>query len=86
MATLRFEGREVEVADGSRILDACEELEVPIGCHDGHCGRCIMGVVRGVENLASPNEKEMGMGMGGKIRLVCQCVIESGLVELSRDW
>lgn len=86
MATLRFGDREVDVEDGSRVLDACDELGLPIGCHDGQCGHCIVAVVEGAENLGPPGPKEQGMGMGGRIRLACQCVIESGLVELSLDW
>ena len=85
MATLRFEGRDAEVADGTQILRTAEELGLPFGCQDGVCGTCTSTVVLGMENLEALNEKELDMDIADDQRLACQCVIKSGLVELSVD-
>ncbi len=85
MATIRFEGRDAEVADGTKILRTAEELGLPFGCQDGICGTCMSTVLQGMENLEVRNEKELDMDIPDDQRLVCQCVIKSGLVELSVD-
>ncbi len=85
MARIRFDGREAEVADGARVLDACDALGVPFGCQDGVCGTCICRVLKGMENLRPLNDKEEDMGLQAGQRLVCQCVVLSGLVEFAVD-
>lgn len=85
MARIRFDGREAEVADGARVLDTCDALGVPFGCQDGVCGTCISRVIQGMENLGPINDKEADMGLEAGQRLVCQCVIRSGLVEFALD-
>lgn len=85
MATIRFEGRDAEVADGTEIVKTVEELGLPLGCQDGLCGTCMSTVVQGMENLEVRNEKEIDMDIPDNQRLACQCVIKSGLVELSVD-
>ena len=85
MAIIRFEGQETEVSDGSKILEACEEMGVPFGCQDGLCGTCISTVLQGMENLEPVNVKEEEMGLAKDQRLMCQCVIRGGLVEIACD-
>jgi ferredoxin len=85
MAMIRFEGQEKEVSDGSRVMETCEELGVPFGCHDGICGTCMSTVVEGMDNLESMNDKEEDMGLADGQRLCCQCVIKNGVVEFSLD-
>ena len=85
MATIRFEGQEKELPDGSRVYETCEELGMPFGCTDGLCGTCTCTVVSGMENLKPRNEKEEDMGMEGNQRLACQCHIISGTVEFEID-
>lgn len=80
MATIRFEGEEREVADGSRIQEACEDMGMPFGCTDGLCGTCRCTVVSGMENLEPMNEKEEDMDLLKGERLACQLHIKSGEV------
>jgi ferredoxin len=83
MAIIRFEGREAELPDGSHVLDTCEELGMPLGCHDGLCGACVSTVVGGMENLSPKNDKELDMDLADHERLPCQCVVTSGVVEFA---
>lgn len=85
MAKIRFEGEEQDLPDGSKILEACEELGVPFGCQDGVCGTCIAMVVSGADNLDEKTEKERDMDLKESQRLACQCSIKSGIVEISVD-
>jgi ferredoxin len=85
MATIKFEGEEKEIEDGSKVLEAAEELGVPFGCQDGVCGTCMATVVDGKDNLEPLNEKEEEMDMAKGQRLVCQCKIVAGSVEFSLD-
>ena len=81
MATIRFEGDEREVPDGSSVQKVCEELGMPFGCTEGLCGTCLCVVREGADNLEPLNEKEEDMEMEADERLACQCIIKAGLVE-----
>ena len=85
MATIRFEGTDAHLPDNTRIYETCVALGVAFGCTEGNCGTCICTVVQGMENLSPKNEKEEDMGLEDEQRLACQCVIQSGLVELRQD-
>ena len=82
MAKLKINDDEVELADGTNIVDTIEELGVPIGCSNGVCGTCEVEVLEGMENLNPVTEEEEDLGMEGNKRLGCQCVIEKGEVSL----
>jgi len=60
MAKLVFEHDEEEVnlEDGSRIAEVCEEAGVPFACEEGVCGTCVIEVVEGGENLSEPTQEE----------------------------
>lgn len=83
MAKLIVNETEIELADGSKIVDAIEEAGVPIGCSNGVCGTCEVDVVSGMEWLSEPNAEEKDLGMEGSKRLGCQCVINGGEVKLT---
>ena len=85
MATIRFEDQDAETPDNGPILKVCEELGIPFGCQDGVCGTCIVYILEGMENLGERNEKETDMDLDDGQRLACQCVIKSGLVDVSLD-
>ncbi len=85
MAVIRFEGREMEVADGSPIAEACEVLGIPFGCRDGSCKTCTCTVVAGAENLERKSEKEKARALAEGERLACQLAVKSGVVELYLD-
>lgn len=75
---------EVEVADGERIKDVCEELGVPFACEEGICGTCVIEVTEGMENLSEFTEEEEDfIGDRGTERLACQCRIKGGCVKIS---
>jgi ferredoxin len=83
MATLIVEDQVLEVADGDELKDPAEQLGVPIGCGEGMCGTCQVDVVEGMENLNDLTEAEEDFGLDDGQRLICQCVIESGVVKMT---
>ncbi len=83
MAQLWINETEVEIEDGSKIVDAIEEAGVPIGCSNGVCGTCEIQVTEGMENLSELNDEEKDLGMEGNKRLGCQCDIKSGTVKIT---
>ena len=85
MAKVIFEGEEREVADGSAVMEACEDLGLPFGCQDGICGTCTSIVTQGADNLEPKNEKEVDFDLPDGQRLACQCKIKAGTVEFSLD-
>lgn len=85
MGKLIFEdtGDEVEVADGERIQEACEDAGVPFACTEGICGTCVIEVEEGMENLtAFTQEEEDFLGEMDTERLACQCRLKGGCVKL----
>lgn len=83
MATLIIDGQEFQVADGSPIMEACEEAGVDFVCRAGVCGTCVITVKDGMDNLEARTEEEESMGLGDDQRLACQAVIRSGTVVVS---
>ena len=75
-------GKEVEIKDGDKIRDACEELGVPFCCREGVCGTCMIDITEGAENLSKVNEQEEWLGRDQKHRLACQCKIKKGQVKV----
>jgi len=75
--------REIEVADGESIKDACEKLGVPFGCNTGLCGTCMINVHFGEDNLSKLTEEEKILERNKKHRLACQCKIKKGEVGIS---
>ncbi len=82
MAVIRFEGDEATLVDGESLLEVAEELGVPLGCQDGVCCTCKATVTSGLENLKELTEKEIEAELGKNERLICQCIVTSGTVEL----
>ena len=83
MATLKINDDEVELENGTKIVDSIEELGVPIGCSNGVCGTCEVEVLEGMENLNPVTEEEEDLGMEGNKRLGCQCVIKENAVTIT---
>ena len=75
-------GREVSVADGAEMWDACENLGVKFSCRNGLCGTCMIDVLEGEENLSPLTEAEKLLKRDSKNRLACQCQIKSGEVKI----
>ena len=85
MAKIRSGSEEIEVQDNSFIADVCEELGVPFGCRSGSCGQCLTIVQSGIENLSPLTECEELFGLEENERLICQCLIKTGVVEIEID-
>lgn len=85
MAKLIFEDtqEEVDLPDGSSIVEACEAAGIPFACTEGVCGTCVVEVTEGMENLSPFNEAEADfLGELDRERLACQCKIRGGCVKL----
>ena len=85
MAIILFEDEKREVADGSKVMEACEDMGLPFGCTEGICGTCMSLVTEGAFNLEPKNEKEQDFDLPKGQRLACQCVIKSGTVEFTLE-
>ena len=72
----------ITVEDNSSVVDACESLGVPFGCTKGICGTCTTLVLKGEKNLSNLTKKEIDMDLNEGERLMCQCKIKSGEVEI----
>ena len=83
MAKLIVNDQEKEIPDNTRIVDACEELGVPMSCKEGICNMCKVQVVEGMENLNDKTDNEVTQGLEGNERLACQCTIKQGTVKLT---
>lgn len=84
MAKLKFQNtdEEIELPDGSKLAEPCEEAGVPFACTEGVCGTCVIEIVSGHENLSSPTQEEkdfLGEDTRGE-RLACQCLLKQGQV------
>ena len=82
MATLKTDGKQVELPDGYPIREVAEELGVPFGCRSGLCGTCMIDIVEGEENLSELTEEEEMMDRDRKHRLACQAKIKQGMVRI----
>ncbi|MEX0962384.1 MAG: 2Fe-2S iron-sulfur cluster-binding protein [Simkaniaceae bacterium] len=84
MAKLIFnDEEEVEIQDGERIKDPCEEHGIPFACEEGVCGTCVIEVEEGMENLSDFTEEEVDfLGEQEEERLACQCRINKGKVKI----
>ena len=85
MARVISRGKSVEVADGSPVKEACKKLGIYFSCEDGLCATCMSRVLKGEENLTAKNQKEIDMNLDVDYRLMCQCRIKHGNVEVVQD-
>ncbi len=74
--------KEVEVPEGARLRDYCDELGIPVSCTDGICGTCMVDVLKGEENLSDLTQQELDLERDEFHRLACQCKVKKGNVEL----
>ena len=83
MAKIQLGDKMVELPDGERIREACEELAVPFGCRSGFCGTCKIEIIEGAEHLAELTQEEQEMGNRNRThRLACQAKIISNQVKI----
>lgn len=81
MATIKTRSGSLDAIDGGS-MESAGELGVLFGCHHGVCGKCATDVAAGMENLSEPTDEEMAMDLDPSRRLMCQCRIMKGTVEL----
>jgi ferredoxin len=87
-ATVTFEdiGVTVTVPAGTRLIEVSEKVGAGItyGCREGECGTCMMKIVSGAQNLASPSVLEDQVlkdnFAGVATRLACQAQLLGGEV------
>jgi ferredoxin len=84
MATIKTRTRNTSAIDGGS-MESAAEVGVQFGCHRGVCGRCATDVVSGLENLSALSEAEQAMDLDPARRLMCQCTISGGTVELDLE-
>jgi ferredoxin len=82
MAKFILDNVEHEIPDGKPIAEICEKSGVPFSCNSGVCGTCQIEVLEGGENLSELNKEELDLGMDGRNRLACQCMIKCGTVKV----
>lgn len=81
-----------EVMGNETLLDAARRADAPIGnsCGSvGVCGRCVVRVLAGAENLSAPTTIELRVsaqrGFAADERLACQAVV-MGDVEVTTSY
>ena len=78
-------GNVSEVPDGTHVKEACLDVGVSFGCEQGRCGTCKSEVLKGMENLETMNDAERAFGLEGNERLLCQCRIKRGEIEIRHE-
>jgi ferredoxin len=81
MAKIIFKGKEIDVPDNSD-LNLMSSYGIFFGCSSGMCGVCRVKVIKGMENLTPLNENEEMHSLEKDERLLCQCQIKEGTVEI----
>lgn len=83
MPQLKTKSQSVEVKDGASLVTAGKKLGIPFSCENGICGTCKVTVKKGAEHLSGKTDAEEAMGIDGKkTRLLCQCKLKGGDVEI----
>ena len=81
MAKIIFKGKEIDVPDGSD-FSLMSNYGIIFGCSSGLCGVCSCKIKNGMENLSPKTENEDMHSLQDNERLLCQCKIKQGTVEL----
>ena len=58
MAKLIKGDKEIQIEDGSSVIEAAEKLDVNFGCRSGRCLTCMTEVLEGEDNLEEKNDAE----------------------------
>lgn len=80
-----------DVADGYSLsqLHGDFETRIVFDCRDGTCGRCLVAIKAGGENLSAAEAKERALlqriGAVSNERLACYCLVEHGVVEVETN-
>lgn len=89
MARLVVEGHGAfEVADGTSLLEACEDLGVPMESDCGGCAACMacrVRVLRGASHLSPRVDEEIPFLDEDDQRLGCQATLTGGEVVVALD-
>lgn len=77
---------EVDVPDGGRVLDVCDEhfmAGIPFACRHANCGVCRVRVTEGLDRCEPARADELAITEGvfhdaGDVRLACQLRLRPG--------
>jgi len=82
-----------EALANETVLDAARRAEAPLGnsCGSvGVCGRCVVRVVAGAENLSAPTMIELRVsaqrGFAADERLACQAIVMGDIEVTTGYW
>src|SRR5262249_31724616 len=82
----------VDVEDGARLVDVCDDARAPVGfsCRSASCGTCRVEVVTGQELLEAPSSDELEVlrifRAPPSHRLACQAVARHGPGLVALRW
>ncbi len=83
---VKNDGKDVEVPDGSLLVELDGKCSILFACKTGSCGSCKVRVLEGMENLEQPNEAEQAglsiFATDPKERLMCVCRIKAGKISV----
>jgi ferredoxin len=82
MASIKYGVKKLKVPDGDAVKSVCKDLGVFFSCEQGICGACRVDVKKGIENLGEMNQAESEWGLRGNERLMCQCKIKEGEIDI----
>ncbi|MEW6036619.1 MAG: 2Fe-2S iron-sulfur cluster-binding protein [Candidatus Micrarchaeota archaeon] len=86
LVEVKNDNLQVEVPDGSLLVELDGKCSILFACKVGSCGSCKVRVVEGGENLEPPNEAEQAglsaFSTDPKDRLMCVCRIKSGRISV----
>lgn len=88
MAKVRFVGtninKVIEIKKGALILDASlsSNIDLPFGCRYGSCHACIVEVIKGIENIESPELKVIVKGKSTNIKTCISKIKTDGEITI----
>ncbi len=83
---VKNENAEVEVPDGSLLVELDGKCSILFACRVGSCGSCKVRVTEGAENLEPPGEVEQAglsvFSTDPSERLMCVCRLKGGKITV----
>lgn len=81
MAKVIYNKKNIEIANNTE-MKFLESEGILFGCSSGVCGVCKVKISKGMENLTPITEDEEMHSLEQNERLLCQCKIKQGVVEI----
>lgn len=84
---------EILVEKGSTLMQSLQEAGVPVASScggEGICGKCVLKVTAGAENLSPPTDDEKFLrekdGLAADVRVSCQAQVLGDVTVDARYW